>query len=75
MAESEQQRMWKLAGRYSAVGIEIAVSVAFGVLGGRWLDGKFGTEPYLMWFGMVVGIGAAVRSITRLVRATKLSKL
>jgi ATP synthase protein I len=67
--------MWKLAGRYSAVGIEIAVAVLLGVLGGRWLDGKLGTTPWLFWIGMIVGVGAAVRAVLRVVRDTKLSNL
>jgi F0F1-type ATP synthase assembly protein I len=63
--------MWRLAGRYSAVGIEMGAAIAIGTLGGRWLDGKLGTEPYLFWFGFVVGVGAAVRAILRVVGAYK----
>jgi F0F1-type ATP synthase assembly protein I len=65
----EADRQWKLAGRFSAVGIEMAAAVAIGALGGRWLDGKLGTDPYLMWFGLAVGIGAAVRAVLRVVKA------
>jgi ATP synthase protein I len=63
--------MWRLAGRYSAIGIEMAAAVAIGTLGGRWLDGKFDTEPYLFWFGFVVGVGAAVRAIVRVIQDFK----
>ena len=61
--------MWRLAGRYSALGIEIAASVTFGTLAGVWLDGQLGTTPYLFWFGVVVGCGAATTAITRTIRA------
>jgi F0F1-type ATP synthase assembly protein I len=47
----------------------MAAAVAIGALGGRWLDGKLGTEPYLMWLGLGVGIGAAVRAVVRVVQA------
>jgi F0F1-type ATP synthase assembly protein I len=67
--------MWKLAGRYSAVGIEMAVAVAMGTLGGVWLDHKLGTGPYLFIFGLVVGVGAATLTVIRIVRQTTLSKL
>ena len=71
LSAEDSRRMWRLAGRYSAVGIEMAAAVAIGTLGGQWLDGKFGTEPYLFWFGFVVGVGAAVRAIMRVIRDFK----
>jgi len=60
--------MWRLAGRYSAVGIEMSAAVAIGALGGDYLDHRWGTEPYLFWFGLTVGIGAAVRAIMRIAK-------
>jgi len=65
--------MWRLAGRYSAIGIEMCAAVAFGTLGGVWLDGKLGTTPWLFWIGLVVGIGAATRAVLRVVRDFKRS--
>lgn len=67
----ETERMWRLAGRYSAIGIEMAAAVAFGALAGSWLDRKFGTEPWLVIFGLIVGTGAAVLAILRVVRDFK----
>jgi len=71
----DSEHMWRLAGRYSAVGIEMAAAVAFGTLGGRWLDGKFGTTPYLFIFGLIVGVGACARTIIRLIKHTHLDQL
>lgn len=71
----DSQHMWRLASRYSAVGIEMAAAVAIGTLGGLWLDGKLGTTPYLFWFGLAVGIGAVVRTIVRVIKTTKLDDL
>ncbi len=62
------KEMWALAGRYSGLGIEMAAAVAVGALGGRWLDNYFSTAPYLGIFGTVVGVGAAVRAIVRVVK-------
>ena len=60
--------MWRLAGRYSAVGIEMSAAVAIGAIGGDWLDHRWGTEPYLFWFGVIIGMGAAVRAIMRIAK-------
>jgi F0F1-type ATP synthase assembly protein I len=65
---NEQQHMWQLAGRYSALGIEMAVAVAMGTLGGAWLDKRFDASPYLLLAGFVVGVGAAVVSLRRTLR-------
>lgn len=69
----ETERMWQLAGRYSAVGIEMAAAVGFGTLGGAWLDNRFGTTPWLFWIGFIVGVGAAVRTIQRVIRSFRKS--
>lgn len=69
----ESEHMWRLAGRYSAVGIEMAAAVALGTIGGVWLDSKLHTAPWLFWFGLVVGVGAAVRTVVRIVRDFKRS--
>jgi len=58
-------------GRYSAIGIEMSAAVAFGTIGGVWLDKKLGTTPWLFWFGLAVGVGAAVRAVLRVVREFK----
>ncbi|MEK7703325.1 MAG: AtpZ/AtpI family protein [Myxococcota bacterium] len=67
--------MWRIAGRYSLLGIEMWSAVAVGTLGGRWLDTHLGTSPYLFWFGLVVGIGAATRTVVHLVKTTNMKKL
>ena len=69
------RRMWRLSARYSSLGIQMAACVAIGVLGGRWLDGKLDTTPVLFWIGLVVGITAAVRSVWRVIKGTKLSNM
>jgi ATP synthase protein I len=49
--------------RLASVGIELAISTVIGLLGGRWLDDKLGTEPYLMIVGLVLGVTAGFRSL------------
>ena len=72
---NERRRLWKLAGRYSTVGIEMAAAIGFSSLAGQWRDEQLGTEPYLLFFGMVVGTGAAVKTIQRIIAQAKRDKL
>ena len=67
-ARTEKQRMWKLAGQYSSVGIEMAVCIAASVWLGTIADEKFGTDPGFTLFGFVVGIGAATKAVIRVAR-------
>ena len=71
----ESRHMWRLAARYSSLGIEMAAAVMIGSVGGWWLDGKLQTEPWLFWLGFVVGIGAAVRAVVRIVKMTNMNEL
>jgi len=67
--------MWRIAARYSSIGIQVAACVAIGVLGGLWLDDHFGTTPWLFWIGLAVGVTAAGRSVWRVVKGTHLSEM
>ena len=60
--------MWAIAAKYSGVGIEMTTAVAIGTITGGWLDKKFGTTPYLFWFGVLVGFGAATQAVLRVLR-------
>ena len=63
-----QAHMWTLAGRFGALGIEMDTGVAIGALGGNWLDKHFDCAPVCLILGFVVGIGASVTSLLRVVR-------
>jgi ATP synthase protein I len=63
--------MWRIAGTTGAVGIEIAVAICIGYLGGHYLDRKLGTQPWLSYLGLLAGIGAAVKALVRLSRDYK----
>jgi F0F1-type ATP synthase assembly protein I len=56
---------WKGIGSYGTIGLEMVLSVMFGMFGGRWLDGKFDTAPYLMLIGFGFGVATAVRALVR----------
>jgi ATP synthase protein I len=67
--DPEVKKMWRLAGSTSAVGIEIAAAIAIGYFGGHYLDRKFGTQPWLMYLGLLAGVGAAINALMRVTRA------
>ena len=52
----------------STAGLELGISVAVGLLFGYWLDGKAGTDPWLMLLFMVLGLVAGFRGVLRAVR-------
>jgi ATP synthase protein I len=54
--------------KLASVGIEFSVSTLIGLLGGRWLDGRLGTQPWLMIVGLVLGVVAGFRSLLRTAR-------
>lgn len=56
---------YRALGAYGTLGLEIALSIAFGFFGGRWLDGKLHTDPWLSIVGFFFGCGAAVKAIVR----------
>jgi ATP synthase protein I len=60
------------AASYSTVGLELSLSILFGMLGGRWLDGRFGTEPWLTFVSLGFGCAAGFRFVYR--AATRMRK-
>ena len=54
-----------------AVGIEMGISVGIGILGGQWLDSRFGTEPVFFWVGVVIGFGAAAKAVVDAARKVR----
>jgi F0F1-type ATP synthase assembly protein I len=66
--ESETKQQLQSLGRVATIGIEMAVSIAVGFFGGRWLDAQLGTEPWFKWVGFAAGLFAGFRSLFRLAR-------
>jgi ATP synthase protein I len=66
------QQYWKDLGDYGTLGLEVALSVVVGLVFGHWLDGKFGTAPWLGLVGLGFGVAAGVRAVYRaLARANR----
>jgi len=54
--------------KLTSVGLEFSISVLLGLLGGRWIDGKLGSEPWVMVLGLALGVTAGLRSLIRTAR-------
>ncbi len=66
MADRQDRRaLFRELGRYSALGLEMAISVVVGLAIGYYLDKWLGTSPWLtiLWLGF--GFAAGVRSLYR----------
>ena len=50
---------------YAQIGLELAGAVLAGFWGGWWLDGKFGTAPWLMLGGAAAGLAAGFYLVLR----------
>ena len=56
----------------SAAGLALGISVGLGALFGSYLDGRFGTAPWMMLAFLVIGVIAGFRGVLRAVaRADK----
>lgn len=53
------------AAKYLGLGFQFAASILVFLFLGRWLDRRFGTEPWLLLSGVFVGAAAAFYSIYR----------
>lgn len=50
----------------SVVGIQFPVAIGLGYLWGKWMDGLFGTEPWLTIIFSVFGIAAGFVNLFRI---------
>jgi F0F1-type ATP synthase assembly protein I len=57
---------WAAALRLVGVGFFVVGSILMGVLGGRWLDTRFNTEPLWILVGLFLGVAAAFYGVYRM---------
>ncbi|MFN2382698.1 MAG: AtpZ/AtpI family protein [Gemmatimonadota bacterium] len=62
---SERRRVARELGRYTGLGLAWALSVLFFLLIGYWLDGQWGTLPWLTMLGAFVGAAGGFLSLYR----------
>jgi ATP synthase protein I len=52
----------------TSIGLEMGIAVILGLVFGRWLDGKAGTEPWLMLLFTALGMAAGMKGVFRAMR-------
>ncbi len=63
--------MLKLLARFGTVGLEMGLAVFVGALAGTYLDGLFGTKPWLSVIFVFFGIAAAFKRLIDVARKAK----
>ena len=57
---------------FAGIGVQFALTILVFVFAGVWLDKRFGTSPWLVLVGVVIGAGGGFYSMyLKAVRATK----
>ena len=61
--EERDRKLFRVLGALSTVGITLVVSTVIGYFIGHWLDGKFGTTPWLTVVFLLFGIAAGFKNL------------
>ncbi len=65
----ERRARWYELSEAASLGIEMAVAIAIGAWGGRWLENNVTHwKPWTFYIGLTIGIGAAVNGVVRTAR-------
>jgi ATP synthase protein I len=62
------KRLVSLMGRYGAIGLQMGLSVAIGLVIGLALDRYLGTEPWLALIFLILGVIAGFLALFRLAK-------
>ena len=66
--DPDARKMWFAASKVSYLGIFFGVAICIGFFGGRWLDDRLHTRPWLSIVGLLVGVASGFRELYRLAR-------
>ncbi|WP_158289669.1 AtpZ/AtpI family protein [Paenibacillus flagellatus] len=59
---------WRAAGMAGAAGVDLAVCILLGYLGGKWLSDRMGGEKIVVAIGALIGLFAGIASVIVLIR-------
>jgi ATP synthase protein I len=63
--KQDRRELFRELGKYSALGLELAISVVLGLAVGHYLDKWLGTGPWMTVIWLGIGFAAGVRSLYR----------
>jgi F0F1-type ATP synthase assembly protein I len=61
--QQSDDRVARSWGKYAGVGIQFAASIVLFLYAGRWVDARFGTDPWGVIIGVFTGASAAFYSM------------
>jgi len=61
--EEKDRKLFRTLGALSTVGITLVVSTVIGYYAGHYLDGRFGTTPWLTLTCLLFGIAAGFKNL------------
>ncbi|MDX1582004.1 MAG: AtpZ/AtpI family protein [Thermoanaerobaculia bacterium] len=64
--DRKERKQWKQALELSALGLMFPIAIALGFLWGWWMDGLFGTWPWLTVIFTGFGVAAAFLNLFRM---------
>lgn len=69
--DNDLKKTIKDLGYLSTVGMTMAFSIGIGAVGGYYLDRWLGTQPWLFFVGLGIGITAAFKNLYTLYKKAK----
>jgi ATP synthase protein I len=69
--DKDKKDLIRTLGYLSTVGLTMAFSIGIGAIFGNYLDGNFGTKPWLLIVFTGFGIAAAFRNLHRMYKKLK----
>jgi len=69
--DKDKLRWMRELAYYSSIGLSMALSIFIGLGIGVWLDGKWGSNPWLTLIGLGLGIAAGYRNIGLAIKKTR----
>lgn len=69
--DKDKLRWMRELAYYSSIGLSMALSIFIGLGIGVWLDGKWGSRPWLTLIGLGLGIAAGYRNIGLAIKKTR----
>lgn len=65
---NSKDHIWFVFGIYGAMGVQLALTAVAGLFLGHYLDGKWGTDPWLALIGLLLGAAGGLYNLIRVLK-------
>lgn len=66
--QTSGREAWQAIGLVSAIGVDLASCTVAGVFLGKWLDSLWGTAPWMLLVGILLGLTGGVMGVVKLLQ-------